>query len=106
MKKVIVLSTVLGLSALGMACGDAATNTAANNANKPAMNAAPVSTPATVASPVTTPATNAPMANAANSAMKPAANAPAANSAMKPAANAPAAANSAMKPAANAMKKP
>ena len=37
MKKVIVLSTVLGLSALGMACGEAAP--ANNSANKPAANA-------------------------------------------------------------------
>jgi hypothetical protein len=44
MKKVIVLSTVLGLSALGMACGDAAP--ANNAANKPAntANTAPANT--------------------------------------------------------------
>ena len=73
MTKVIVLSTVLGLSALGMACGETATNVSVN-ANKPAANVAPVSTPATV----TTPAANVPATNtmaANNSAMKPAANA-------------------------------
>ena len=43
MKKVIVLSAVLGLGALGMACGE----TPANNANtKPST---PASTPAPVA---------------------------------------------------------
>jgi hypothetical protein len=86
MTKVIVLSTVLGLSALGMACGEAATNGNANNANKPAnTNVAPVSTPATVASPVASPAANTPAnANAANTAKPVNAATPAANSAMKP----------------------
>ncbi len=81
MTKVIVLSTVLGLSALGMACGEAA-NT--NVTVKPANNSnamAPVSTPAPV-SPAT-PVATAPAGNATN---KPAANAPAANA---PKANAP-----------------
>ena len=40
MKKVIVLSTVLALGALGMACGDAASNNTATNANKSVANAA------------------------------------------------------------------
>ena len=74
MKKVIVLSTVLGLSALGMACGDVPANNA--NANKPANTPAPVSTP--MSTPASTPASN--MTNG-NSAMKPANS----NSAMKPA---------------------
>ena len=40
MKKVIALSTLLALSALGMACGgDTATNNAAANANKAVANA-------------------------------------------------------------------
>lgn len=82
MKKVIALSTVLGLSALGMACGDAAP---ANNANKPANTAVNTSTPAPVN--VAPPAANVPAANApAANGAKPAANAPAAN-ATKPAAN-------------------
>ena len=38
MKKVIVLSTVLGLSAMGMACGESSTNVNIN-ANRPANNA-------------------------------------------------------------------
>ena len=68
MKKVILLSTVLGLGALGMACGEPA----ANNTNKTNTNVAPA------ASPVTTPATtpNTSMTNTTNSNMKPAANAP------------------------------
>ncbi len=71
MTKVIVLTTVLGLSALGMACGDAAP--ANNTANKPTNVATPA--PAATVAPAT-PAANVPAANATN---KPAANAPAAN---------------------------
>jgi len=58
MKKVIVLSTVLGLSALGMACGDSASN---NTANKPANNANAIIVPANTATPIpvaTLPANN------------------------------------------------
>ncbi|CAN5451850.1 hypothetical protein BH10ACI3_BH10ACI3_25970 [soil metagenome] len=93
MTKVIVLSTVLGLSALGMACGEAPAN---NTANKPAANTTPASTPAPVmtVAPAMTPAANANSANAMGA--KPATNA-AANT-MKPAANT-------MKPAANATPK-
>lgn len=83
MKKVIVLSTVLGLSALGMACGEAA-NT--NTANKPANNAnVATPAPAATAAPATTPAANATVANAtpAASATKPAANADTAKPANK-----------------------
>ena len=81
MKKVIVLSTVLGLGALGMACGDTGTNVNVN-ATKPA-NAVVVN--AMTPAPVTTPATTNTMAPAnmnTNSTMKPAMNA---NSNMKPA---------------------
>ena len=81
MKKIIVLSTVLGLGALGMACGEAAP--ANNAANKPANVATPA--PVATVAPATPAANAAPAANTA---------APAANAA-KPAANtaAPAAAN-------------
>ena len=79
MKNVIVLSTVLGLSALGMACGDSGTNV--NVTAKPANVA--VSTPAPVSTPISI---STPVANAPANANKPAANAPASN--MKPA-NAP-----------------
>lgn len=79
MKKVIALSTVLGLSALGMACGDAAP--ANNAANKPANTATPAPV-ATVA-----PATPAVNANATNTANKMADNKAA--DTVKPAANAP-----------------
>lgn len=90
MTKVIVLSTVLGLSALGMACGEAPANNAANKPAANTTNVAPVSTPATVTTPANTmaPNSNAPAANASNSAMKPATNTMAPNSNMKPAANA------------------
>lgn len=78
MKKVIVLSTVLGLSALGMACGEAASNNAANKpANVNVSTPAPVSTVA----PVSTPAANTNMTNA---------NKPANTAAVPPAANKPA----------------
>jgi len=77
MKKVILLSTVLGLGALGMACGESANVSV--NVNKPAnavlVNAAtpaPVNT-ATPATNVTAPNANAPKANV------PAANAPKGN---------------------------
>ena len=81
MTKVIVLSTVLGLSALGMACG----GDVANNANAKPANNTTTTAPATNVAP----ATNA--APAANT-MKPAntTTAPAANT-MKPATTAPAA---------------
>ena len=64
MKKVIVLSAVLGLSALGMACGDAASNAnkPANNANTSPPTPAPVNT-ATPATNVTAPNANAPKTN-------------------------------------------
>ena len=39
MKKVIALSAVLVMGALGMACGDAGTNNSAANANKAIANA-------------------------------------------------------------------
>ncbi|MBV6497309.1 MAG: hypothetical protein JFAIHJKO_02456 [Pyrinomonadaceae bacterium] len=89
MKKVIALSAVLALGALGMACGEAATNTAANKAVANAMNTA-----------------NAAMANAAN-AMANAANAMAnaanhAANAAGTAANSVANAAKDVKPAANA----
>ncbi len=82
MKKVIVLSTVLGLSALGMACGETPANNA--NVNKPVVVATPANT-ITIA-PANTPATNVPATN-----VKPA------NTTATPASN--------MKPA-NAMKTP
>ena len=75
MKKIIALSSVLALGALGMACGEAAP--ANNSTNKPA-NAPAANAPAANA-----PAANAPAANAPKTAA-PAANAPAANA---PAAN-------------------
>ena len=39
MKKIIALSTLLALGALGMACGDGGANNAANTANKTVANA-------------------------------------------------------------------
>lgn len=86
MTKVIALSAVLGLSALGMACGDGATNANVNINAKPAnTNVAPVSSPVTVASPVNTaPANNGTTGNSMNSNMKPA-NGMTTNSNMKPA---------------------
>ena len=89
MKKIIALSTLLALSALGMACGgDAANNTAANtnktvansmNAAANAMNAAAnqAATAANTAATAANTAANS-MANASN-ATKPT-TAPAANS--------------------------
>lgn len=76
MKKVILLTTVLGLGALGMACGEAANNTN----TKPNTNVAPANSPAPIASPANT----APAGNTTNSNMKPG-NTAANNSAMKPA---------------------
>lgn len=76
MTKVIVLSTVLGLGALGIACGDAAP--ANNTANKPANTPAPVATVAP-ATPAATVANTANTANTANKMATPAANAPKAN---------------------------
>ena len=98
MTKVFVLSTVLGLGALGMACGDTATN-GTNNTVKP-VNTATVA-PVNTATPATT---NVAPAN--NSAMAPNANAPKSNigTTMTPAANAPKAVNVA--PAPNATKQP
>jgi hypothetical protein len=57
MKKAIALSALLGLSALGMACGETATNTA-NNTNRmnTNMNAA---TPMNTATPMMTPSNTA-----------------------------------------------
>ena len=89
MTKVFVLSTVLGLSALGMACGDAA-NT--NVTVKPA-NVMPVNT--------ATPMATAPVNQATP--MTPPANAPKANVTTTPAANAP---KATMTPAPTATKKP
>ncbi len=94
MTKVIVLTTVLGLGALGMACGDSSnTNVTVKPANVSnttvvaPVNTAPVSTPV----PMTTPATN--MSN-----VKPANTMPPSN--MKPT-------NSTMKtPAPSPTKKP
>lgn len=75
MKKVIVLSTVLGLGALGMACGDAApANNAANanrtNTNVTVTNANAANAAANAANTVANAAANAAnaVANAANSA--------------------------------------
>ena len=82
MKKVIALSAVLVMGALGMACGEAASNNAANKASNAMANAANAMANAANA------AANS-MANAAN-AMANTANAMATNAA-KPAANAPAA---------------
>ena len=79
MKKIIALSAVLVMGALGMACGDSAANNTANT-NKMVANAM----------------------NAANSSMANAANQMA--NAMNSASNAMNAANSAMSNAANAMK--
>jgi hypothetical protein len=87
MKKVIALSAVLGLGALGMACGEAANtaNTMANKAANTAANAMAnaantmVNTMANAANTMANTAANT-MANAANAmANKPPANAPAAN---------------------------
>ena len=93
MKKIIALSTLLVLSALGMACGPDTSNANAN-ANKAAVNAM------NAAANAANSAANA-MANAANS-MASSANsmANAANSMANKAANAP------MANAANANKKP
>jgi len=71
MKKVILLSTVLSLGALGMACGEAANN--ANNA-KP-VNIAPAASPVTTVAPMASPvanATNVKPGNTATNTMKPA----------------------------------
>ena len=85
MKKVIVLSTVLGLSALGMACGDSGTNVNVNAKSANVSTPAPISTSA----PVSTPTANLPASNSGN--MKPS------NTTTTPASN--------MKPA-NMMKTP
>jgi hypothetical protein len=76
MKKVIVLSTVLGISALGMACGEAAnTNTSANKPANVTVNAnvatpAPAATVAanTNANAAASTSDKAPVANATNTA--------------------------------------
>jgi len=85
MTKVIVLSTVLGLSALGMACGDSGTNV---NVNAKPANVATPAPAATVApaTPAVNVATNANMANTANKMadVKPAANMPKANATATP----------------------
>lgn len=71
MKKVIALSTVLGLSALGMACGGDApmANNMANKANNAAANntatTAPMNTAPTNAAPSNAAPANAAPANAA-----------------------------------------
>jgi hypothetical protein len=57
MKKVIALSTVLGLGALGMACGEAPANNANSNMNRMNRNmATPMSTP--MSTPMATPMMN------------------------------------------------
>ncbi len=89
MTKVIVLSTVLGLSALGMACGDSGTNV---NVNAKPSNSTNTVTPANTMAPANTTAPSNSNMTPMNSNMKPA------NSTMAPA-------NSNMKPA-NAMKTP
>lgn len=61
MKKIIALSSVLALGALGMACGEAAP--ANNSANKPAANAPAANAPKTAAPAANAPAANAPAAN-------------------------------------------
>lgn len=70
MKKVIALSTVLGLSALGMACGGDApmANNMANKANNAApTNTAPANTAPTNAAPTNAAPSNAAPSNAAPS---------------------------------------
>ena len=85
MKKVIALSAVLVMGALGMACGDAASNNTANanktvaNAMNSAANAANTAANAMANAANAMANTANSMANAANSAMKPANTAPAAN---------------------------
>jgi len=83
MTKVFVLSAVLGLSALGMACGGTEANKPANNTNapKPATSMAPATpAPMTPATPATTTA-----ATPAKPGDKPAETKPATPSTMKPA---------------------
>lgn len=84
MKKVIVLSTVLGLGALGMACGEAPANNAApaKPANTAVMNA--VNSAANQAQVAANTMSNA--ANSMANAIKPVSNM-AANAAKAPAAN-------------------
>ncbi len=90
MKKVIALSAVLVMGALGMACGDTAANNTANKTVANAMNS--VANAANSAANAMANAANA-MANTANSmansanamANKPANTAPANNANMKPA---------------------
>ena len=97
MTKVILLSTVLGLGALGMACGEAPANN--TTVVKPAANTAVMNAVNTAANTAQVAANT--MANAANSmanAIKPASNMAPAN-AMKPGDVKPAA------NAANTMKK-
>jgi hypothetical protein len=76
MKKVLVLSTVLGLGALGIACGgETPANKPANNANAAANKPASTPAPATNAPAAqTAPASNATNTAASNTAAKPAAN--------------------------------
>lgn len=88
MKKIIALSAVLVIGALGMACGDTATNNTAANANKAVANAmnTAANAMANVANQVQTAANTATTAaNTAANAMKPATNAAPANNAAKPA---------------------
>jgi hypothetical protein len=85
MKKVILLSAVLGLGALGMACGESAAN---NTPVKPAVNTTVMNAVNSAANQAQAAANN--MSNAANqmaNAIKPATNMPPASN-MKPA-NAP-----------------
>ncbi|MBP9663482.1 MAG: hypothetical protein KBD94_02610 [Pyrinomonadaceae bacterium] len=85
MKKVIALSTVLGLSALGMACGETPANNATNKPANTAPAASPVSSPVNTA-PANTAANHTAPANASNTTgAKPTNAAPANNAAAKPA---------------------
>ena len=76
MKKVIVLSAVLGLGALGMACGETPANNANTKPSTPASTPAPVSTTAAMPSNMNTTSSN-------SSAIKPSANSMSSNSTMK-----------------------
>jgi hypothetical protein len=68
MKKVILLSTVLGMGALGMACGESANNTS----NAKPVNIAPAASPVTTVAPMASPVTNMKPSNMATNTMKPA----------------------------------
>ena len=76
MKKVIALSAVLGLGALGMACGETPAN---NTTNKP-MNTMPANTPAPVATTNTMMSSNSTTSTTGNSTMSTSSNATKSNS--------------------------